>query len=79
MLAFPQIIMDDPVTSYAAQVDYYTNYLKGKDAWEFVGIYTDEGISATKTRHYDVFKRNGQSGHGWENRPHRHEIGQPLC
>lgn len=48
---------DDQLTSYAAQVDYYTNYIKGRDDWEFVGIYTDEGISATNTRHRDGFKR----------------------
>lgn len=48
---------DDQVTSYAAQVDYYTNYVKERNDWEFVGIYTDEGISATNTRHRDGFKR----------------------
>lgn len=48
---------DDQVTSYTAQVDYYTNYIKGRDDWEFAGIYTDEGISATNTRHRDGFKR----------------------
>lgn len=48
---------DDQVTSYEAQVDYYTNYIKGRDDWEFVGIYTDEGISATNTRHREGFKR----------------------
>ena len=30
--------LDDQVTSYEAQVDYYTNYIKGRDDWEFVGI-----------------------------------------
>lgn len=48
---------DDQVTSYEAQVDYYTNYIKGRDDWEFVGMYTDEGISATNTRHRDGFNR----------------------
>lgn len=48
---------DDQVTSYEAQVDYYTHYIMGRDDWEFVGIYTDEGISATNTRHRDGFKR----------------------
>ena len=48
---------DDQITSYEAQVDYYTNYIKGRDDWEFVGIYTDEGISGTNTRHRDGFKR----------------------
>ena len=36
-------------TSYEAQVDYYTNYIKGREDWEFVSVYTDEGISATST------------------------------
>jgi DNA invertase Pin-like site-specific DNA recombinase len=46
---------EDQVTSYEAQVDYYTSYIKGRNDWEFVGIYTDEGISATNTRHRDGF------------------------
>ena len=46
---------EDQVTSYEAQVDYYTSYIKGRHDWEFVGIYTDEGISATNTRHRDGF------------------------
>lgn len=48
---------DDQISSYEAQVDYYTNYIRGRDDWEFVGIYTGEGISATNTRHRDGFKR----------------------
>ena len=48
---------DDQISSYEAQVDYYTNYIRGRDDWEFVDIYTDEGISATNTRHRDGFKR----------------------
>ena len=38
---------EDQVTSYAAQVDYYTNYIKGREDWEFAGIYTDEGLQPT--------------------------------
>ena len=38
---------DDQFTSYEAQIDYYTNYIKGRDDWEFVKVYTDEGISGT--------------------------------
>ena len=41
---------EDQTTSYEAQVDYYTNYIKSRDDWEFVAIYTDEGISATNTK-----------------------------
>lgn len=47
---------EDQATSYAAQVDYYTNYIKGRDDWEFVGIYTDAGISATNTKKREGFK-----------------------
>jgi len=48
---------DDQVTSYAAQVDYYTNYISGRDDWEFAGMYTDEGISGTNTKHREGFTR----------------------
>lgn len=27
---------DEQLTSYEAQVDYYTNYIKGREDWEFV-------------------------------------------
>ena len=40
---------DDQQTSYEAQVDYYTNYIKSRNDWEFVSVYTDDGISATGT------------------------------
>ena len=32
---------DEQFTSYEAQVDYYTNYIKSRDDWEFVEVYTD--------------------------------------
>lgn len=38
---------EDQQTSYEAQVDYYTTYIQGRDDWEFAGLYSDEGISAT--------------------------------
>ncbi len=47
---------EDQTTSYEAQVDYYTSYIKSREDWEFVGIYTDEGISATNTRKREGFK-----------------------
>lgn len=47
---------DEQLTSYEAQVDYYTNYIKGRSDWEFAGMYTDEGISATNTLHREGFK-----------------------
>ena len=41
---------DEQQTSYEAQVDYYENYIKSKPEWEFIKVYTDEGISGTTTR-----------------------------
>ena len=46
---------EEQQTSYEAQVDYYTHYIQSKAEWEFVGVYTDEGISATNTKHRDGF------------------------
>ncbi len=49
--------MEDQQTSYAAQCDYYTNYIQSREDWEFVGLYSDEGISATSTKYRDGFKQ----------------------
>lgn len=48
---------EEQLTSYEAQVDYYTNYIKGRDDWEFITVYTDEGITGTNTKHRDGFNR----------------------
>jgi predicted site-specific integrase-resolvase len=41
---------EEQQTSYEAQVDYYTSYIQSHADWEFAGIYTDEGISATSMK-----------------------------
>lgn len=48
---------EEQLSSYEAQVDYYTRYIQEKENWEFVDAYTDEGISATNTKKRDGFKR----------------------
>lgn len=48
---------EEQLSSYEAQVDYYTRYIQSKSNWEFVEVYTDEGISATNTKRRDGFKR----------------------
>lgn len=48
---------DEQLSSYEAQVDYYTNHIKSNPAWAFVEVYTDEGISATSTKKRDGFNR----------------------
>ena len=48
---------DEQFTSYAAQVDYYTTCIQSRPEWEFVEVYTDEGISALNTKKRDGFNR----------------------
>ena len=38
-------------------MDYYTRHIKSNSAWDFVEVYTDEGISATSTKKRDGFNR----------------------
>lgn len=47
---------DEQYTSYEAQVDYYTQYIKSRSDWEFVSVYTDEGISGCSTKHREGFR-----------------------
>jgi DNA invertase Pin-like site-specific DNA recombinase len=32
---------EEQQTSYEAQVDYYTNYIKSREDWEFVSVYME--------------------------------------
>ena len=41
---------DEQLTSYEAQVSYYTNYINSRTDWEFVKLYADEGISGCSTK-----------------------------
>lgn len=36
---------EEQQSSYEAQVNYYTEYIKSRTDWEFAGIFADEGIS----------------------------------
>lgn len=48
---------EEQLTSYEAQVDYYTRYIRSQSDWQFVDVYTDEGISATNTKRREGFNR----------------------
>ena len=48
---------DEQLSSYAAQVDFYTQHIRSNPEWEFVDVYTDEGISGTNTKKRDGFNR----------------------
>ena len=36
---------DEQFTSYEAQIDYYTSYIKSREEWEFISVYTDADMS----------------------------------
>ena len=48
---------DEQFTSYEAQIDYYTQYIKRHAEWQFVKVYTDEGISGTNMKKRDGFNQ----------------------
>lgn len=48
---------DEQFTSYEAQIDYYTQYIMAHPDWEFVEVYTDEGISGLNTKKREGFNR----------------------
>ena len=47
---------DEQQNSYETQIAYYTQYIAGREDWEFVKMYSDEGISGTNTKHRLGFK-----------------------
>ena len=48
---------DEQATSYEAQIEHYTEYIRKNPAWEFAGIYADDGISGTNTKKSEEFNR----------------------
>lgn len=48
---------EEQLSSFDAQMDYYTKQIKANPAWAFVQVYTDEGISATSTKKREGFNR----------------------
>ena len=47
----------DQLSSYLAQVDYYTRHIGENPDWELADVYADEGISGLSTRKRDEFNR----------------------
>jgi len=48
---------EEQLSSYEAQVDYYTKYIKERPDWSLISVYTDEGITATNTKKRDGFNQ----------------------
>ncbi len=43
--------------SLSAQVSHYSALIQSSPEWEYAGVYADEGITGTATKHRDDFKR----------------------
>ncbi|MCM1167974.1 MAG: recombinase family protein, partial [Ruminococcus sp.] len=48
---------EEQLSSYEAQVGFYTRHIQGNPDWEFVRVYTDEGISGTNIKKREGFNR----------------------
>ncbi len=48
---------EEQLSSYEAQVNYYTTYIENHPDYECAGIYADEGISGTNTKKREQFNK----------------------
>lgn len=48
---------EEQLNSFANQVSYYTSYIENTPRYVMAGIYADEGITGTSTRHREQFKK----------------------
>lgn len=48
---------DEQESSYEAQIDYYTQYIKSNPEWEFVAVFADRGITGTNTKNREEFNK----------------------
>ena len=54
---YARVSVDTLHHSLAAQVSYYSPLIQKNPAWEYAGVYADEGITGTSTAHRTEFKR----------------------
>ncbi|QNU66462.1 recombinase family protein [Ruminiclostridium herbifermentans] len=59
MAAYCRVSTDqiEQLSSYEAQVNYYTTYICNHPDFKFAGIYADEGITGTNTKKREQFNR----------------------
>ena len=55
--AYARVSVDTLHHSLAAQVSHYSNLIQKNAAWEYAGVYADEGITGMSTTHRTEFKR----------------------
>lgn len=52
--------LEEQASSYETQIAYYTSYIQDRSDWVFVGMYSDEDISDTSTKHREDFQNMTQ-------------------
>jgi DNA invertase Pin-like site-specific DNA recombinase/uncharacterized protein YdeI (YjbR/CyaY-like superfamily) len=59
MAAYCRVSTDqlEQLSSYEAQVSYYTNFINNHLDYEFAGVFADEGISGTNTKKREQFNK----------------------
>lgn len=59
MAAYCRVSTDqaEQLSSYEAQVNYYTTFIQGHPDYEFAGLYADEGITGTNTKKRERFNQ----------------------
>lgn len=59
MAAYCRVSTDqlEQLSSYEAQVSYYTTFINNSPEYEFAGIFADEGISGTNTKKREQFNK----------------------
>ena len=70
---------EEHLTSYEAQVDYYTDFIRSHPEWEFVSVYTDEGVSGLGTRKTGWLQSDDQGRPCRQDRSDCDQERQPLC
>ena len=48
---------EEQASSYEMQMAHYKNYIESRADWDFVGMYSDEGISGTNTKKRDGYNQ----------------------
>lgn len=48
---------EEQLSSYDAQVNHYSQYIKQNPEWDFAGVYADEALSGTNTKKRTDFQR----------------------
>ncbi|MFR3266396.1 MAG: recombinase family protein [Blautia massiliensis (ex Durand et al. 2017)] len=69
---------DEQATSYEAQIEHYTAFIKKNPDWEFAGIFADDGISGTDTRKREEFNRMIEECMKGENPDGHYKVHQPF-